>query len=40
MPKKKKVDSDADFWTNLFGSMHIADQPKKSTKKSTKKGSK
>jgi len=37
MPKKKKADSDADFWTNLFGSMHIADQPKKSTKKSTKK---
>lgn len=36
MPKKKKADPDADFWTNLY----IADQKKKSTKKPVKKGSK
>lgn len=40
MPKKKKVDSEIDFWTNLFGSMHIADQKKKSPKKSVNKGRK
>ncbi len=40
MPKKKKADPDAEFWTNLFKSMAISDQPKKSTKKSVKKGRK
>ena len=39
MPKKK-ANPGTDFWTNLFNSMSIPDQPKKSTKKSTKKGSK
>ena len=39
MPKKKK-DPDADFWANLWNSMTIADKPKKTTKKSVKKGSK
>lgn len=39
MPKKK-ADPDADFWTKLFGSIPIADKPKKSTKKTVKKGSK
>jgi hypothetical protein len=39
MPKKK-ADPDADFWAKLFNSVPIADKPKKSTKKSVKKGSK
>jgi hypothetical protein len=37
MPKKKKADSVADFWTKLFTSAPLTDQPKKSTKKSNKK---
>ena len=36
MPKKKKTDPYEDFWKSL----DIADKPKKSTKKSVKKGSK
>ena len=39
MPKKK-ADPDADFWTKLFNSVPIANQTKKSAKKSVKKGSK
>jgi hypothetical protein len=37
MPKKKKADPVADFWTKLFTSAPLTDQPKKSTKKSNKK---
>ena len=40
MPKKKKADPDADFWSNLWNSMAISNQKKKSTKKSVKKGRK
>ena len=36
MPKKKTVDPFADFWKSL----DIADKPKKSTKKTVKKGRK
>ena len=39
MPKKK-ADPNAAFWSNLFNSMSITDQTKKSAKKSVKKGSK
>ena len=39
MPKKK-ADPVADFWTKLFNSVPLTGQPKKSNKKSVKKGSK